>query len=45
MPKRKWPPEPPSIEVKLNPPEETSEEVELRARQLIKRHRIVDIIK
>lgn len=29
----------------MKPPEDTSEEVEDRARQLIKRHRIIDIIK
>ena len=28
VPKKKWPPEGPSIEDKLKPPEETSEEVE-----------------
>eukprot|EP00347_Sterkiella_histriomuscorum_P006073 403354173 len=44
VPRRKWPPEI-TIEEKLNPPEETSDEVELRAKQLIRRHRIVDIIK
>jgi hypothetical protein len=44
VPRKKWPPE---IELaeKLKPPEETTEEVEQRARHLIRRHRIIDIIK
>ncbi len=44
VPRKKWPPEP-TIEEKLKPPEETTEEVEERAKQLIRRHRIIDIIK
>jgi len=44
VPKKKWPPEQ-ELEEKLRPPEETTEEVEARAKQLIRRHRLVEIIK
>lgn len=44
MPKKKWPPEQ-TLEEKLKPPEDTTEEMEQRAVSLIRRHRIIDIIK
>mmetsp|Transcript_9238 Transcript_9238/g.8661 ORF Transcript_9238/g.8661 Transcript_9238/m.8661 type:complete len:85 (-) Transcript_9238:223-477(-) len=44
VPKKKWPPEQELAE-KIKPPEETTEEVEQRAKQLIRRHRMVEIIK